>query len=563
MSSNRTPSISISSARQALDTRTIISQVLSSEEYAALKSGLAESHVAIETLKDDLDSERTRANRLENEIEAERAAAKTRESALRSRLEALETQPPSPQVLVPESASISTELNKLAHLETEFAAFKRETNGIIESHQATVSALDQHTRTLEARLNKLELAAAPQVEKPGYEVGTPPAPRTGKRDRNGVEPEGDVESTPSTQPNPSKRPRFHEVEQTESPSIETPRQDDFGQEHDPTDPSASADAHVSTSDQPHPDAGSGGEAVDIESIFVDAGAVGPSQNASQITTINPAELTKPSPQGAGENSATSGASRPIASLRRSSGSKESTTPKMVRTSALSFGQALKGPPINPSLSSFGSPAPGPSLGFGTPLSASTPALNRDHAQALPSPEISFSVAPQFQPIGPGFKFGNTFVNPPSSLSGSTSADVKPSVDGISIPSSPAFPADTGLRTSGDYDDFGTGNAHPDSTPPPSPSKRTMYGTELTTPLRQAFGVEARSMHLAALAGAPADNPVPEGDEDMSIDESTPGAAATTELQASAEDVFSDPVLSNPDSNRYGLDNPMVWGPRRL
>jgi hypothetical protein len=545
-----------------------------------LKSDLTESRVSIEKLKDDLDTERTRANRLESDIDVERAAARARELALRGRLEALETRPSlPPQVSSPEPNPVSPGLEKLAHLETEFAAFKRETNGIIESHKATVSALDQHTRMLEVRLNKLELVTAPQVPKPDYEIGTPPAPRTGKRDRDGPELETGEdagESTPSAQPNPSKRPRFDEVERIASPSTEESRHGDFGEEHGPVDPAASQDAPAPTREQP--DSGvapeSGSETIDIDSIFVDAGALEPSQNAPYGTTVNPADLTKPSPQDTSGDLTTSNASHPIASLRRSSSSKESTTPKLVRTSALSFGQALKAPPFNPSASSFGSAALGPSLGFGSPLSASTPAPSRDHTHALLSPEASFGATSHFQPTAPGFDFGHTFVNSPfgSMPSASVSGAAKPSGNGTSAPSSPAFPADTGPRTSRDYDEFGMGNTNSDSTPPPSPSKRTMYGTELTTPLRQTFGVEARSGHLAARAAARCDSPVPEGNENMSIDETSSGAAAMTEPRASPGDVFSGSEVANvttqgtagsassdTGSNRYGLDDPLSWG----
>ena len=568
--SSTTASKSTKSPRRAVDKRTIISQVLKSEEYAALKSGLAESYVSIEKLKNDLESERARANRLESGIDAERAATSARESALCSRVEALETRPPpSPQASGPEPGPVSSEREKLANLETEFAAFKRETNGIIESHKATVSALDQHTRMLEARLNKLELAATPQVENPDHEIGTPPAPRIGKRDRNGpdVEHEDATESTPSTQPNPSKRPRFDEVEEAASPSpAEEPRQGDHdnGEEHDPAEADASKDDRAPTREQSHPDdiaLGPGSETIDIDSIFVDAGA---SQDTQTITTINPAELTKPSPRDASEGPAAD-TSRPIAPLRRSSSSKESTAPKLVRTSALSFGQALKGSSFNPS---FGPSAPGPSLSLGTPLSASTPAQNRDHAQALLSPEISFGTAPQFQP---GFNFGNIPPNSPFPaipLSAPAPAAPKPSSGGASVLSSPAFPADTGLRTSGDYGDFGTRNTNSDSTPPPSPSKRTMYGTELTTPLRQAFGVEATSRHLATRTAATANSPVPEGGEDMSIDETTSGAVSPIERRGSPGDVFganevttqqTTGVPSDHGSGRYGLENPLSWG----
>lgn len=535
-----------------------------------MKSDITESRVSIEKLKDDLDTERTRANRLESEIDVERAAATARESTLRSRLEAIETRPaPPPQVLGPEPNSVSPELEKLTHLETEFEAFKRETNGIIESHKATVSALDQHTRILEARLNKLELATAPRAPKPNYEIGTPPAPHTGKRDRDGREVEAgedEGELTPSTQPNPSKRPRFDEMERIASPSSTTePQQGDSGEGQGPADPPASKDTQPPTSEQSHPGnaSGSGSETIDLDSIFVDTGAFGPSQNAPYGTTVNPADLTKPSPQDTSADLTST--SHSIASLRRSSTSKESTTPKLVRTSALSFGQALKAPPF-PSAPTFGAVL-GPSLGFGSPLSASTPAPSRDHARAL-SPEVSFGAVSHSQPTAPGFDFGHTFVNPAFSPMPSPAA-AKPTGNGTSLHSSPTFPADTGPRTSGDYDEFGTGNTNPDSTPPPSPSKRTMYGTELTTPLRQTFGVEARSRHLAARAAVPAEGPVSEGDEDMSIDEDT------AEPRASPGDVFSgieattvtmqqDTVGSVPSDtgpNRYGLDNPLSWGDR--
>ncbi|KAF8290649.1 hypothetical protein DL93DRAFT_1086453 [Clavulina sp. PMI_390] len=136
----------------------------------------------------------------------------------------------------------------------------------------------------------------------------------------------------------------------------------------------------------------GGSRIGDEDVHLD--------NVRATGTIDPSALTTTS--AANMNPLLS---RPIASLRRSTASKESSTPKLVRTSALSSGQALR--PGSTSMTtgglSFGGGAP---FEFGSPNNASTPAIMRSaqlHLQPADQSLDSSFAAAGFQ-FRPGFSF---------------------------------------------------------------------------------------------------------------------------------------------------------------
>lgn len=512
------------------------------EEFSVLKTGLTESNTLIQTLKEDLTTARERTARLEAALEAQREEAKAREAELSSRLQSLETAPKSTSA-DPNSAS---ESERITQLETAFASYQRETTGIIDSHKATVSALDQYTRSLEARLKTLELSAKPSAPPTSWEIGTPPPARTGKRDRqeNGRE-EGDetVDESPSMQPNPTKRPRFDEVDQSASPSafLEESLQHDLQEEQAPAN-LATPGTQQLKSPSKH---------IDVDSIIAGGSRspIGAPQNAS---TINPAALSKSNVL----STSSSPSSRPIAPLRRSSSS--STPAKMIRTSALSFGQAL-----SPSNASVGD--------FGVPMGSSTPVANRsqaDQSMEQASPDVSFGTA--FRPPVPGFSFSSPMVHHAFTTTDSKTGG--PSTAHTETPPSPAFPVDANPRASGEYDDIGmASSSKDDSSPPPSPSKRTMYGTEMTTPLRHAFGVDSGRSRPAALSRPQfGGNMVSEGDEDMVLDD-TSSVGVDSHFHP-ARDVFGGRNKTPPPSGagrrsanasptRYALDDPLSWGRR--
>lgn len=565
----------------------------------------------------------------------ERALNQARDEAIASRVEALEAQPKpisaSTSARSPEPGSEKT-LEKINQIEEAFRAFQRETSGIIDSHKATVSALDQHTRLLEARLKKLELAVAPPPigPNPPYEAGTPPAPRTGKRDqRNDDEPEeggADKSATngngeTSMQPSPAKRPRFDDIEQTTLASslLEESLRNDLREEEMLANLVKGDVSSADTEAQSGPDtqqlrgtSAPGSQSIDIDSISAD----GQTSGQAHITSANP------SPQGTINPASFMG--RPIAALRRSSSSKASATPKNVRTSALSFGQALKSNDTslsNSSMSPTTSTTAFPPLDFGTPFSASTPAVNRDQNQRqgpIPgSPDVSFGAGFQFPS---GFTFGGTMQPPALPLPSTSSSAVTPSTSvppssekdknadegepdtrggsgaGPNVLSSPAFPIDNQPRYSTEFDfGMGAGAETFDLSPPPSPSKRTNYGTEVTTPLRQAYfgdraAVKSRLFGDAEVRGREGERKRPvgfglgaptldESDESMSLDETSSAFVPVSAPSLGAAhhgDVFggsanvrtgranispSQPSvqLPNPSPTRYGLDNPLSWG----
>ncbi|KAF8301337.1 hypothetical protein DL93DRAFT_2173345 [Clavulina sp. PMI_390] len=289
------------------------------------------------------------------------------------------------------------QLKKYDELNETFTKFQRETTGVIDLYKANVAALDNHTRALEERLKKLKTAATTPTNgsasgsrkgggaraKPVFAVGTLPAPRTGKRAQrdderrsgsagsgstgadgdHGDDNDPEIDESPSLQPSPAKR---HRVEDSMATFAET----SFG-----TDPGLSQFV--------------GGSRIGDEDVHLD--------NVRATGTIDPSALTTTSAANVSPS-----LSRPIASLRRSTASKESSTPKLVRTSALSFGQAFR--PGSTSMTtgglSFGGGAP---FEFCSPNNASTPAIMRSAQLHLPpadqSLDSSFAAAGfQFRPL---------------------------------------------------------------------------------------------------------------------------------------------------------------------
>ncbi|KAF8301326.1 hypothetical protein DL93DRAFT_2090820 [Clavulina sp. PMI_390] len=383
----------------SLDPRLSAAQISQSEDYATLRADLMNSQSAITSLQAALDAERAKTAILETQIVTGRGRAtqlgEDIEKERRTRID--ENKTFNDRLFSVEQSNL--QLKKYDELSETFKTFQRETTGVIDSYKANVAALDKYTRALEERLKKLETAATTSTNgsasgrgkgggarsKPVFAVGTPPAPRTGKRTQRDNEGrsasassgsaggDGDegndgpeVDESPSLQPSPAKRPRVED-------SMATFAETSFG-----TDPGLSQFV--------------GGSRIGDEDVHLD--------NVPATGTIDPSALTTTSAANVSPS-----LSRPIVPLRRSTASKESSTPKLVRTSALSFGQALR--PGSTSMTTggllFGGGAP---FEFGSPNNASTPAIMRSAQLHLPpadqSLDSSFAAA-GFQ-FRPGFSF---------------------------------------------------------------------------------------------------------------------------------------------------------------
>ncbi|KAF8291747.1 hypothetical protein DL93DRAFT_2091996, partial [Clavulina sp. PMI_390] len=386
----------------SLDPRLSAAQISQSEDYATLRADLMNSQSAITSLQAALEAERAKTSKLETQIVTGRARATQLGEDIDKERQARvdEHKTFSDRLFSVEQANL--QLKKYEELNETFKTFQRETTGVIDSYKANVAALDKYTRALEERLKKLETAATTPTNgsgsanggrksggtrpKPVFAVGTPPAPRTGKRAQRdderrsgsagsgstgadgdrGDDNDPEIDESPSLQPSPAKRPRVED-------SMATFAETSFG-----TDPGLS---HFV-----------GGSRIGDEDVHLD--------NVRATGTIDPSALTTTSAANVSPS-----LSRPIASLRRSTASKESSTPKLVRTSALSFGQALRSGSTSMAAGglSFGGGAP---FEFGSPNNASTPAIMRSaqlHLQpADQSLDTSFAAA-GFQ-FRPGFSF---------------------------------------------------------------------------------------------------------------------------------------------------------------
>ena len=423
---------------------------------------------------------------------------------------------------------------------------QRATAGALDSYKANVSALDTFVRTLDTRVKKLEMAST-TVESgsgsgpapaPVGEIGTPPPQQIGKRHRDGdLKNAGDSSEfiPPSMEPSPAKRARLDEDESVD----------------------ISRDAPSLNLAPPTPAA-----APSLQSKLKGLAPKSPAPATpatSSPSAINPSEATKPS------TVSSTPLSRPRAPIPRRSSSSASTSAKMIRTSAVSFGQGLV--PTTPGAAEFG-------FGF-TPFGSSTPASGAPGSGSNQMGDVSIDTSiTQFRP--PSFSFGGSFAPPKTSP--------KPFAPQIADASSPAFPIDAARRPSNDYEDdvFGgrPSSGTVDSPPPPSPSKRTMYGTELATPLRQELAAERRARYNPSTKAPTALNAahIPqlrEEDEDvemasasMLVDDtgttsflesakgsgfpSGPASGATTPPPPTAQNANTSP-------SRYGLDNPLSWG----
>jgi hypothetical protein len=578
----------------------------------------------VKTLQAGIEIERTRSNELQKQLDLAKASIdresqeqKTRVDATLAKLDALDDRLKSASD-ISEITGLKAEMEALRE---QLATTKRETDGLIESHKATVSALETYARGLEARLKKLEDQNASAVSTT-TSMGPPPPPlHLGKRDR--IDPPKNAEAldSPSGVPSPSKKIRYsvmsesseeasqvdlslmNEILEKEppSPDVDTrasssdnsklrgPQQlnniPPFSSLVPPTSnhPSTSAMSTFSSLVPPpnyRPASSSSNSLVPpVSSLFEPPIAelpfpLSPRKGSTdhvplpQVPESSPSKSSTrsgPSTNPFSFSSTTSGVIRknnasgrhnPLGRRNAGQAGNPSTPTKLVRTSAISFGQSLRGETL------------------GTPLGASTPArddygkgvginvtspsvtdLSIDGMQ-MPSPRPSSSVFRL-----PSFTFGDSLgLGVPSS---STDTHVK---DNRADPPSPAFPVDTDPRAP---DPFGFDEADGtngsgmmlDSPPPPSPAKRTMYGTEITASSASNGLGKNDGIPIPSLASrlSPAVLSTVREESESGFDLSG-GRSGGQSVKGKGSGEAPNPNLS---PNKYGLDNPESWGsPRR-
>jgi len=238
----------------------------------------------------------------------------------------------------------------------------------------------------------------------------------------------------------------------------------------------------------------------------------------------------------------------------------------------------------------------------TPRSAGSPPDEDgyDESVTLTPPKMP---APTFDPLpvprsntfrAPSFEFGPQLSNASST---SPARPPKPT-SALNVEPSPAFSVDNAPRGYDEGVDFtftDEGLMGLDSPPPPSPSKRTMYGTEIhqsTSQSTSLLGGTASSSGPFSLFGSirhgassnvlgsgpfggsstspgssngglprapePRFAELPPVDEDSGLEKEGDGVFQQTE----GSSLIDDERLRGPRSN-YGLDDPMTWGsPKR-
>jgi hypothetical protein len=600
-----------------------VAQLQASAEYRSLLQSVETSQTIVETLQGDIDSERTRLDGLQRQLELAKASMEresqeqqTSINATLTKLDALDGRFKS-VVGAPEAAGLKAEIEVLRG---QFSTTKRETDGLIESHKATVSALETYARGLEIRLKKLEEQKASTTSTP-VSMAPPPPLNLGKRDRIDPPNNAEVTDSPSGAPSPSKKTRYSVMTESseEASQVDLSLMDELLAEPPSTDvdPPTSSSSNSQNPDPqrlhnrppfsslvpPASDRPSTSSMSTLSSLVPPPNYRPPSsfpklQASSVPPTSMPYEpplselpfplsprkgsadhvplplLAEPSPSasptkagiptspfsfssttsGAIRKNNTSGRHNPIGRRNVGLSGNPSTPTKLVRTSAISFGQSLR------------------TEALGTPLSTSTPAHNDSGNRIglnVTSPsaiDISFGgiQIPSPRPSSsifrlPSFTFGDSLgLGVPSS---STDTIAK---DNRADPLSPAFPVDAGPRAPDPFgfDEVDANNGSGmmlDSPPPPSPAKRTMYGTEITTSSasnglgkNDEIPIPSLTSRLSP-AGLSTVQEVTESGLDLSGGRAGGPSASGSGIEPK----------SNPSPSKYGLDTPDSWGsPRR-
>ena len=624
-SNPRSLSPGVSSPRTAtFDLNNAVAQLQTSTEFKSLVQSVEASQNTVKALQADIDTERTRSNELQKQLDLAKAGMvhdsqehQTRMETTLIKLDALDGRLKS-AVDASELVGLKAEMDALRE---QLATTKRETEGVIESHKATVSALDTYARGLEIRLKTLE----DQKTSSTTSMGPPPPPlHLGKRDR--VDPPKDPEATdsPSGAPSPHKKTRYSVMSESseEASQVDLSLINEILEEPSLPD----TDARASSS---HNSAQSGPQQLNNRPPF--SSLVPPTlghSSTSSMTTFSslapppnyrpassssnpssssltpptsslyeppiaelpfplsprkgstdhvplpqvPEPLTSKSPTKSGSSTnpfsfsnTTSGVIRknnasgrhnPIGRRNGNLGGNPSTPTKLVRTSAISFGQSLRGETLGTPLSTSTPVRDDSGKGIGINVTSPSVADISFGGMQMPSPRPSSSTFRL-----PLFTFGDSLgLGVPSS---STDTNAK---DDRADPPSPAFPVDIDPRAP---DPFGFDEADPtnvggtmlDSPPPPSPAKRTMYGTEITASSasnglgkNDAIPIPSMSSRLSP-AGLSTVQEETESGFDMSG--GRPGVQSGMGKGSSAD---PNPNLS---PSKYGLDTPESWGsPRR-
>ncbi|KAF8342318.1 uncharacterized protein EI90DRAFT_3150364 [Cantharellus anzutake] len=614
-------------------TSTLLETLKGSEEFRGIALDTEASKVAINSLTESLRLERERTAQLREELEAVR---KGKDAAL----------------------------DDLKTLREDFLEFRRvgetstrQTEGLIESLKATVHALDAYARGLEGRVKTLE------DDKENVE-GTlpPPAPlNLGKRDREGTpqRSRGDEEiaPSPSGQPSPTKRARTTEPSQEEPPEqrsvIEEPPEESASTDINPTGEIAPAPA---TQEEPQTTiAGTNGkpallslgrpsgppvvndeppQSSPITAYFSSlvpppnyqhppspqipkeslvplpsssAELIQPPLSALPFPLIPSKPLTTGTSLGSGSNGlkssrkdGSSGRYNPIA--RRTprgstavSKADSSVSPANVgNTGAVSFGYSVGSPSASSTPRSTGEVSSRDDDGGNDSVTLSPPKMSS-------APSLGTLPMPRSNPFrAPSFEFAPQLINTAPSTSPTRASNPTSTSN---APLSPAFSIDNAPRGYDEVGDFGfqeESYMSLDSPPPPSPSKRTMYGTEIHPPITQSssfgagatgstggpfslfgsvartgtssisagnafrggslppFGATGSSSSNGGLPRAPEPRiaELPPVDEDGGPERENDAAFQQTETTGDGE------MRRNPRAN-YGLDDPLTWGsPKR-
>ena len=603
---------------------TLLDVLKGSKEFEGIVLDTEASKIAISTLTETLRLERQYTAQLREELDAVKQGKDT---------------------ALDDVKALREELFELKQIDE---TSKRESESITESLKVTLQALESYARGLETRLKKLEDTEEATEEE------TPAPLNLGKRDRVDTPEKSPEEAAPSPsgQPSPSKRARTVEPLEDEVPTVQQPVTESVPEE--PASVGIASTAESGPAPATHEETGietgsTKTNGTNGESTLLSLGRPSshsvandeppqsspitayfsslvpppsyqypPSPNVPKDSLVPapssggliqapipslPFPLTASKPLTPGGLSSSASTTSRVPPRRNSSSTRHNPIGRKSTRGTSAGGRTYK--PVSPAnVGNTGAVSFGYSVGspaaMSTPRSAGSPPDDDGYNESItltppkmPAPTFGpFSVPHSNTFRAPSFGFGPQL---PNASTTSPAHPPKPT-SALDVDPSPAFSVDNAPRGYDEGVDFtftDEGLMGLDSPPPPSPSKRTMYGTEIhqsTSQSTSLLGGTAGSSGPFSLFGSirhgasssivgsgpfagsstspgssngglprapePRFAELPPVDEDSGLEKEGDAVFQQTEV------LVDDERLRGPRSN-YGLDDPMTWGsPKR-